>query len=124
MMADERLADIQDASEEVWRSGDAELFALADWTGKIVALHTLVPGFPREAAEQALAHSPGSSGRRRLVVRRRVIYIRLRCAQFSWAASSSQMYLGTVIVGREIDSRVAAEVGADRAVPGGVSLWR
>ena len=62
MMADEQVSGIQDASEQMWRSGDTELFALADWTGKILALHTLVPGFRREAAEAALAHSSGSSG--------------------------------------------------------------
>ena len=51
MMADDQVSSIQDASEQMWRSGDTELFALANWTGKIVALHTLVPGFPREAAK-------------------------------------------------------------------------
>src|SRR5580658_4296107 len=30
LMADENLSSIQNASEEIWRSGDAELFALAD----------------------------------------------------------------------------------------------
>src|SRR6202451_3279900 len=62
MMADEQLSGMQDASEQMWRSGDTELFALADWTGKIVALHTLVPGFSREAAETGLAPSAGSDG--------------------------------------------------------------
>ena len=84
MMADEKLAGIQDSSEQIWRSGDAELFALADWTGKIVALHTLVPGFPREAAEKAwrvrrfpVEQAAGGSGRG--------ICIRWRCTPLSWA---------------------------------------
>ena len=110
MMADEKLSDIQSSSEEVWRAGDAELFALADWTGKIVALHTLVPGFPREAAEQALARSPVSSGAGGWWFGQGHLYqVALRPIQLG--GSSSQMYLGTVIVGREIDSRVAADVG-------------
>ena len=62
MMADEPVSAMQDASEQLWRSGDTELFALADWTGKIVALHTSVSGFSPDAAETALAHSSGSNG--------------------------------------------------------------
>jgi cell division protein FtsI/penicillin-binding protein 2 len=45
MMADPAAANIQEASEEVWESRGNELFALADWTGKILALHTFTPGF-------------------------------------------------------------------------------
>src|SRR5271156_2766012 len=60
MMADEEPAAIQSASEEPWRSGDTQLFALADWRGKIVALHSSVPGFPQSAAEEMFAHTQGS----------------------------------------------------------------
>jgi signal transduction histidine kinase/CheY-like chemotaxis protein len=109
MMADEQVSGIQDASEQMWRSGDTELFALANWTGKIVALHTLVPGFPREAAELALAHAAGSNGRSGWWFGDGHLYqVAVRPIQLGGA--SSQMYLGTVIVGREIDARVAAEV--------------
>jgi signal transduction histidine kinase/ActR/RegA family two-component response regulator len=109
MMADEHLARIQDASEQMWRSGDTELFALADWTGKIVALHTLVPGFPRGVAEQALAHSSASNGGDGWWFGGGHLYqVALRPIQLR--GESSKMYLGTVIVGREIDSRVAADV--------------
>ena len=93
----------------MWHSGDTELFALADWTGKIVALHTLVPGFPREVAEQALAHSSASNGEGGWWFGGGHLYqVALRPIQLR--GESSKMYLGTVIVGREIDSRVAAEV--------------
>jgi len=110
MMADEQLSGMQDASEQMWRSGDTELFALADWTGKIVALHTLASGFPREAAEKALAHSAGSNGAGSWWFGEGHLYqVAVRPIQLG--GSSSQMYLGTVIVGREIDSRVAADVG-------------
>ena len=33
-------ATIQDVGEDPWQSDDCDLFALADGTGKIVALHT------------------------------------------------------------------------------------
>jgi signal transduction histidine kinase/ActR/RegA family two-component response regulator len=109
MMADEHLGGIQDASEQMWRSGGTELFALADWTGKIVALHTLVPGFPRDVAEKALAHSSASNGEGGWWFGGGHLYqVALRPIQLH--GDSSKMYLGTVIVGREIDSRVAADV--------------
>jgi signal transduction histidine kinase/CheY-like chemotaxis protein len=109
MMADDQISEIQDASEPMWRSGDTELFALANWTGKIVALHTLVPRFPREAAEAALAHSAGSSGAGAWWFGDGHLY-QVAARPIQLGSASSQMYLGTVIVGREIDSRVAADV--------------
>ena len=109
MMADDQMAAIQDASEQMWRSSDTELFALADWTGKIVALHTLVPGFPREIAEQSLAHSSTANGGDGWWFGGGHLYqVALRPIQLR--GESSKMYLGTVIVGREIDPGVAAEV--------------
>src|SRR5271154_267343 len=110
MMADQQLSGMQDASEQMWRSGDTELFALADWTGKIVALHTLVPGFPREVAEKALAHSPRAKEEGGWWFGGGHLYqVAVRPIQLG--GTSSKLYLGTVIVGREINSRVAAEVG-------------
>jgi len=110
MMADDRTSGVQDASEQLWRSGGTELFALADWTGKIVALHTLVPGFPREVAEKALARSPGAKEEGGWWFGGGHLYqVALRPIQLG--GTSSKLYLGTVIVGREINSRVAADVG-------------
>ncbi|MFZ3217243.1 MAG: ATP-binding protein [Candidatus Acidiferrales bacterium] len=110
MMADENVAGIQDASEEIWRSGDIDLFALADWTGKIVALHTLVPGFPQSVAQQMLARSPGSGGKGGWWFGNGHLY-QVAVRPIELGGTSSRMYLGTVVVGREIDSSVAAEVG-------------
>ncbi|MGB8441038.1 MAG: ATP-binding protein [Candidatus Acidiferrales bacterium] len=110
LMADDDPSAIQDASEEIWRSGDAELFALADWKGQILALHTVTPGFPRSAAQKMMSHAavPGDSGGwwfgagHLYQVSSRAIHL---------GAPSSQLRLGTVVVGREIDSGVAREVG-------------
>ena len=110
LMADDNPSQIQDASEEIWRSGDAELFALADWKGQILALHTVTPGFPRSAAQQMMSNAtgPGDSGGwwfgagHLYQVSSRAIHL---------GASPSQLRLGTVVVGREIDSGVAREVG-------------
>ncbi len=110
LMADGNPSQIQDASEEIWRSGDAELFALADWKGQILALHTVTPGFPRTAAQQMMSNAtdPGDGGGwwfgagHLYQVSSRAIHL---------GAPSSQLRLGTVVVGREIDSGVASEVG-------------
>ncbi|HEY0702160.1 MAG TPA: ATP-binding protein [Candidatus Acidoferrales bacterium] len=108
IMDNEDPATIQTASEEPWRASDTELFALADWTGKIVALHTTVPGFTPAAAQDMLAlmHNDGKGGwwfahGHLYQVARHPIAL----------GSSSQLNLGTVVVGREIDSAVAREVG-------------
>src|ERR1700678_82137 len=61
MMADDDPATIQDSSEEQWRTSDTELFALADWTGKIVAMHTAVPGFSNAAAQDMLSLMNGDA---------------------------------------------------------------
>ena len=110
LMADEKLGNIQDASEVIWRSGDSQLFALADWKGQILALHTVTPGFPRSAAQQMMSTGtgPGDGGGwwfgagHLYQVSSRAIHL---------GAASSQLRLGTVVVGREIDSGVAREVG-------------
>ncbi|MGD0427741.1 MAG: ATP-binding protein [Candidatus Acidiferrales bacterium] len=110
MMADEQVSAMQDASEEIWRSGDSQLFALANWKGEIVALHTSLSGFSRGAAEKALAHSSGTNrGGGWWFGDGHLYQVALRPIQLR--GESSQMYLGTVIVGREIDASVAAEVG-------------
>jgi hypothetical protein len=61
LMANEDSANVQGASEEVWRPGNADLFAMSDWTGKIVALHTTMSGFPKSAAEEMFTQSRGVS---------------------------------------------------------------
>jgi signal transduction histidine kinase/CheY-like chemotaxis protein len=109
MMADEEQDAIQAASEEVWRSGDAELFALADWKGKIVALHTKVAGFPKDAAEEMLQRARGAGAQGAWWFENGHLYqVAVHPVEIG---SSSQLNLGTVIVGREIDAEVARQVG-------------
>ncbi len=108
IMADDDPATIQTSSEEAWRASDTELFALADWTGKIVALHTTGPSFPQAAAQDMLALMRSDTkggwwfahGHLYQVARQPIAL-----------GSSTQLNLGTVVVGREIDSAVAREVG-------------
>jgi signal transduction histidine kinase/CheY-like chemotaxis protein len=109
LMADDDPANIQAASEEIWRSGDTELFALADWKGQILALHTVTPGFPQSAAQEMMTKSsaPGGSGGWWFGAGR-LYQVASRAIQLG--APASQLRLGTVVVGREIDPGVASEV--------------
>jgi signal transduction histidine kinase/CheY-like chemotaxis protein len=103
-------ADLQNASEEVWHSTNLNLFALSDWKGRIVALHTTSSGFSTSVAEQMFSQSHGGSesggwwfGAGRLY------QVALRPVELG--SPDGRKHLGTVIVGREIDSQVARDVG-------------
>ena len=54
--------EMQEAAESLWLAGGYELVALADWKGKIVTLHTSVPGFTQADAEEMLSRSQGMGG--------------------------------------------------------------
>jgi signal transduction histidine kinase/ActR/RegA family two-component response regulator len=102
--------EMQEAAESLWLAGGYELVALADWKGKIVTLHTSVPGFTQADAEEMLSRSQGMGGTGGWWYGNRRLYqVAARPVQFGTA--SGNMRLGTVIVGREIDSSVASEVG-------------
>jgi signal transduction histidine kinase/ActR/RegA family two-component response regulator len=102
--------EMQEAADSLWLAGGYELVALADWKGKIVTLHTSVPGFTQADAEEMLSRSQGMGGTGGWWYGNRRLYqVAARPVQFGTA--SGNMRLGTVIVGREIDSSVASEVG-------------
>jgi signal transduction histidine kinase/CheY-like chemotaxis protein len=110
LMTGQDSTDVQSASEEVWRSGSADLYALSDWTGKIVALHTSIPGLSASAAAEQFTQSRGIDesggwwfGRGRLY--------QVAMRPINLGLPAEHLHLGTVIVGREIDSQVAREVG-------------
>ena len=102
--------EMRGAAENIWLAGGYELVALADWKGKIVALHTSLPGFSQSDAQEMLSRSQGMGetggwwyGGGRLY------QVAARPVQLGPAVAN--MHLGTVIVGREIDSSVARDVG-------------
>jgi signal transduction histidine kinase/ActR/RegA family two-component response regulator len=102
--------EIQGAAESLWLAGGYELVALSDWEGKIIALHTSTPGFSRDDAQEMLSRSQGMNetggwwygGGRLYQVAARPVQL---------GPTAANMHLGTVIVGREIDSTVAGAVG-------------
>lgn len=101
-------ATIQDGSEALWRLAGSDLFVLADPTAKIVALHTNVQGFTREMAQSSLSallqhHERWWFGAGHLYE------VFLKPVYFGPAADNR--LLGFMVVGYEIDARVATQIG-------------
>ena len=57
LMTTNDAATIQDASADVWRLIPADVFVLADRTGKVMAIHTSIPGLTRTDAQTLLKDS-------------------------------------------------------------------
>ncbi|MGA8224221.1 MAG: ATP-binding protein [Candidatus Acidiferrales bacterium] len=110
LMASEDAADVQAASEEVWRSGDVDLFALSDSIGKIVALHTTTPGFSTIASAELFSRSQGVGESGGWWFGRGHLY-QVAIRPINLGSRKDSLHLGTVIIGREIDSQLAREVG-------------
>jgi signal transduction histidine kinase len=102
---------IQDSSEDPWQSGNCNLFALANSQGKIVALHATAKHFDAASAEKMLQRTF------------------LRRSSTGWWYGAGHLYqivlrpiydqtdlgkafLGSVIVGHEIDAQEARDLGA------------
>jgi len=102
---------IQDASQSVAEIANSDLFVLVDRSGKVVALHTKTPGFSREAAEKYFQQSLDDD----------------RGENSHWWLGGHHLYqtfiepvyrgsktegtlLGFLVIGYEINERLAAEV--------------
>lgn len=102
---------IQDASRDVWQIASFDLFVMVNSSGKVVALHTKTPGFTREAAEKYFQQSFDED----------------RGEASHWWLGEHHLYqtfiepvyrgsrtdgtlLGFLVIGYEIDDRLAAEV--------------
>jgi signal transduction histidine kinase len=103
---------IQDASQQIWQHvrSSSDLFVLVDRTGKVVALHTKTPGFTREAAEkyfqQSLDEETASShwwyGEHHLY--------QAFVQPIYRGSRTDGTLLGFLVIGYEINDRLAAEV--------------
>ena len=94
---------IQDVSEDPWQSDDCDLFALADGTGKIVALHTTTFEFPVAIAEDLLHRSLGERNNSAWWYSGKRLYQVVLQPYYEGAPAHSPL-LGTVIVGRGIEN--------------------
>jgi signal transduction histidine kinase/ActR/RegA family two-component response regulator len=113
-LADLRNADastIRDSSQDPWQSDDCTLFALADPKGKVIAVHTSAERLDAATAENML---------RRTLARRTPTgwwyggghLYQVMLQRIYDQDESGKTPLGSVIVGHEIDTREAHDLGA------------
>jgi signal transduction histidine kinase len=104
---------IQDASQDVWQHArsSSDLFVLVDRGGRVVALHTKTPGFTKEAAEkyfqQSLDDDRGESSHWWLGDHH--LYQTFIEPIYRGSRTNGVM-LGFLVIGYEINDRLAAEV--------------
>ena len=109
LMTTQHEATIEDASTAFWRLAGTDLFVLADRTGKVVALHTATPGFTREMAQASLQTSLNQEGPRHWWFGERHLYeVFMKTIYFG--PEEENRPLGVLIIGKEIDDSVAAQV--------------
>jgi signal transduction histidine kinase len=101
-------ATIQDASDHLWRLAGSDLFVLADRQGRVVAQHTTSPGLTREMAQASFMNLNEEGpqhwwfgGQHLYEVFLRPIYL---------GPPSENGLRGFLVVGYEIDERVAAQL--------------
>lgn len=101
---------IGDASQDPWHTGECDLFVLADRKGKITALRTAGSELSVANAEKLLGLSlKEDSGAGWWYGDGSLFQVVLQ--RYYEDEPRKSRFLGTVVVGREIDSRVARELG-------------
>ena len=110
LMTTNHEATIQDGSTPLWQLAGSDLFVLANRGGKVVALHTNLPGFTSQMAQSSLSSSLQLERQERWWFGDKHLYeIFLKPIYFGPA--SAGRLLGFLVIGREIDQRVAAQIG-------------
>jgi signal transduction histidine kinase len=110
LMTTRDAATIQDASADIWRLSPSDVFVLADPTGRVLAVHTTIPGITRGTAQELLRKSLESDepsfwwygGGHLYQVFLQPIY---------FASAKDQRVWGLLGVGHEISNAVASDLG-------------
>ena len=102
-------ATIQDASKDVWPLTGSDLLVLADRDGKVVALHTKSKGFSREAAQQYFGRSLNEEDSSHWWFDAHHLY-QTFIQPVYFGSKTEGGLLGFLIIGYEIDDRLAHEV--------------
>jgi len=100
---------IKDASEDPWKSDDCNMFALADKNGKIVSLHSTNSVFPIPVAEEMLQRTLSRGRTSEWWIDGKNVYQVVLQKYFDGAPGKNN-HLGTVVVGRSMDTRAANEL--------------
>src|SRR5579862_5808626 len=102
-------ATIQDSSTSWWRLAGSDLFVLVDRTGHVVALHATTPGFSRDMAQRFLATAFEQEGSIQWWFGSQHLY-QVFIKPIYFGAESENRLLGLLVLGYEIDDRVASQV--------------
>jgi signal transduction histidine kinase len=102
-------ATIQDASRDVWPLTGSDLLVLADRDGKVVALHTKSSGFTREAAQSYFQRSLNEEDSSHWWFDAHHLYQTFMQPVYFGSKTEGGL-LGFLIIGYEIDDRLAREV--------------
>lgn len=102
-------ATIQDASKDVWQLTGSDLLVLANRNGTVVALHTKSPGFAREAAQQYFQRSLNEEDSSHWWFGAHHLY-QTFVQPVYFGSKTEGPLLGFLIIGYEIDDRLAREV--------------
>lgn len=106
LMTTQDPATIQDGSLSLWQLGGSDLFVLADGAGKVVALHTSAADFTPQIA-QASFNASLDQQQRWWMGAQRLYKVFLKPIYFGTASEGH--LLGFLVIGQEIDSRVAEQ---------------
>jgi signal transduction histidine kinase/ActR/RegA family two-component response regulator len=101
---------IEDASQDPWKSDDCNMFALADKKGRITALHSTTPVFPTAVAEEMLHRSLSRGSMSGWWINDKNVY-QVVLQRFYDGPPVKSNLLGTVVVGRSMDTRAARDLG-------------
>jgi signal transduction histidine kinase len=102
-------ATIQDASKDVWALTGSDLLVLVDRSGKVVALHTKSEGLTREAAQKYFERSLNEEDSSHWWFGARHLY-QTFVQPVYFGSKTEGPLLGFLIIGYEIDDRLAREV--------------
>src|SRR5579863_812361 len=102
-------ATIQDASKDVWQLTGSDLLVLANRNGTVVALHTKSAGFTREAAQNYFNRSLSDEDSSHWWFGAHHLY-QTFVQPVYFGAKTEGPLLGFLIIGFEIDDRLAREV--------------
>jgi signal transduction histidine kinase len=102
-------ATIQDASKDVWQLTASDLLVLVNRNGEVVALHTKSPGFTREAAQQYFDRSLHEEDSSHWWFGAHHLY-QTFVKPVYFGSKTEGPLLGFLIIGYEIDNRLAREV--------------
>ncbi len=102
-------ATIQDASTDVWQLTGSDLLVLADRSGKVVALHTKSEGLTREEAQKYFERSLNEEDSSHWWFGAHHLY-QTFVQPVYFGSKTEGPLLGFLIIGYEIDNRLAREV--------------